>query len=150
MDNYIFSASRQLIFFVNINGQQRLVQFGSRNANGSSIFQTTNEKTAEAIRNHSLYRRGVVVEQVEKKPEVKKPEAPKQESHAMGVVTDKPEANATGMVAESEEQGEIIEAKNFTQAKSLLAKRLDIKYNDIKNPDQLMKLAKDAGITIKY
>ena len=90
MDNYIFSASRQLIFFVNINGQQRLVQFGSRNANGSSIFQTTNEKTAEAIRNHSLYRRGVVVEQVEKKPEVKKPEAPKQESHAMGVVTDKP------------------------------------------------------------
>ena len=41
-------------------------------------------------------------------------------------------------------------AKNFTQAKSMLSKKLGINYKDIKTPDQLMKLAKDNGIIIKY
>lgn len=156
MENYTFSADRQLMFYVNIGGIQRLVRFGSRNGNGVSVFTTALRSTAEAIRKHSLYLRGVVKEQVVVKPAadaagvVAGKASLKSEGNAGRPTAQIPAADTTGVVADAEPQAEVIEAKNFTQAKSMLAKRLDIKYQDIKTPEQLLQLAKESGIIIKY
>ena len=176
MKDYIFSASRQLMFYVNIGGVMRLVQFGARNANGQSVFMTNNKNTAEAIRKHSLFRRGVVTEfeasDEPEKPATKvtgterrtRPAEPATEGTGTERRTEEPaepdepategagtERGTERSTEQGTEQGEeVIEAKNYTQARSLLAKRLEISYNDIKNPEQLIKLAKDAGITVKY
>ena len=155
MENYIFSANRQLMFYVGIGGQSRLVQFGSRNVNGTSLFQTSDDNVAEAIRKHSLFKRGAITE-FEREKTVKKPAKPVLRYNPIVQepvnTVKKPEVT---VIDDNEEYGqpvgtEVIEAKNFTQAKSMLAKRLNIKYNDIKNPGMLVQLAKDAGITIKY
>lgn len=163
MSNYTFSAERQLMFYVTINGVQRLVKFGSRNANGASVFITSLRSTAEAIREHSLFKRGVIVEQnpVVEEPE-KKPEPVTDPVVQMFIppkaavredVTEEPEEPTEipeDEVTNHADESEIIKAKNFTQAKSLLSKKLGINYKDIKTPDQMMKLAKDNGIIIKY
>ena len=158
MTPYCFFSNRQLIFYVNINGQQRLVKFGERDTFGVSAFQTTNPYTAEAIRKSSLYKKGVIKEEikVEEKPEpvimgeVKKVPADLETEPTPvdedAVVNDTVIEGATS----TDNNENVIEAKNFTQAKSILSKKLNIKYNDIKTPDQLMKLASEANITIKY
>ena len=158
MTPYCFFSNRQLIFYININGQQRLVKFGERDTFGVSAFQTTNPYTAEAIRKSSLYKKGVIKEEskVEEKPEpvimgeVKKVpadlEAEPTPVDEETVVNDTVNEGATS----TDNNENVIEARNFTQAKSMLAKKLNIKYNDIKTPDQMMQLAKDAGITLKY
>lgn len=159
MNPYCFFANRQLIFYVSINGQQKLVRFGERDTFGVSAFQTTNRYTAEAIRNTSLFRKGVIKEESkveEKKPATvipakKKPEPEKPADPTTTEPTDN--QTATDTDNENPDTGnsqEVIEAKNFTQAKSMLSKKLNIKYNDIKTPDQLMKLASEANITINY
>ena len=158
MTPYCFFSNRQLIFYVNINGQQRLVKFGERDTFGVSAFQTTNPYTAEAIRKSSLYKKGAIKEEikVEEKPEpvimgeVKKVpadlEAEPTPVDEDAVVNDTVIEGATS----TDNNENVIDARNFTQAKSMLAKKLNIKYNDIKTPAQMMQLAKDAGITLKY
>ena len=162
MNPYCFFANRQLIFYVSINGQQKLVRFGERDTFGVSAFQTTNRYTAEAIRKTSLFKKGVIKE--ESKVEEKKPatvipakKAPVPEKPADPTITEPTEPTdnqtTTGTDNGNPDAGngqEVIEAKNFTQAKSILSKKLNIKYNDIKTPDQLMKLASEANITINY
>lgn len=165
MDIYIFSSNRQLMFYVSISGQMRLVRFGDRNMNGTSVFQTSNKETAEAIRKHSLFKRGVVKESfIEDKSvgktngrsnvktsqgsEVNAGRATAEVNTAEGIAADGTSTEVN--TGEGGIQEEVIEAKNYTQAKSMLAKRLEISYNDIKNPDQLLQLAKKSGITIRY
>ena len=159
MNPYCFFANRQLIFYVSINGQQKLVRFGERDTFGVSAFQTTNRYTAEAIRKTSMFKKGVIKE--ESKVEEEKPatiipakKAPAPEKPADPTTTEPTDNQATtGTDNGNPDTGNsenVIEAKNFTQAKSILSKKLDIKYNDIKTPDQLMKLASEANITIKY
>lgn len=159
MNPYCFFANRQLIFYVSINGQQKLVRFGERDTFGVSAFQTTNRYTAEAIRKTSLFKKGVIKE--ESKVEEEKPatvipakKAPVPEKSADPTTTEPTDNQATtGTDNGNPDAGngqEVIEAKNFTQAKSILSKKLNIKYNDIKTPDQLMKLASEANITINY
>lgn len=164
MTPYCFFSNRQLIFYININGQQRLVKFGERDTFGVSAFQTTNPYTAEAIRKSSLFKKGVIREESKMEEEPKPAVMKKVEKVPVAtgqvvtepvvtepVVTDpitiEPSSGSTTDAGDSEN---VIEAKNFTQAKSMLAKKLNIKYNDIKTPAQMMQLAKDAGITLKY
>ena len=159
MESYTFSAERQLFFYVNVKGQQRLVKFGDRNAYGASVFTTMLRETAEAIRRHSLYKRGVIKEQVTEKPQAVQAPTPTPK------VVNKPVAKVatqtqqtkpatkeptTTAAPEQTTKKELLEARNFTQAKSLLAKKLGIAYSDIKTPDQLMQLAKQAGIEVVY
>lgn len=153
MATFIFYSKRQLFFYVNIDGQRKLVSFGERDSSGESSFQTENPKTAEAIRQNSYYKKGVIVEntiiqpeakvtaekKTGKKPEPKKGPEPKKES-AIEPLT----------IPNKKEGEEVLEVKNFTQAKSVISKKLGIAYNSIKTPDQLAKLAKDAGYTIVY
>lgn len=159
MNPYCFFANRQLIFYVSINGQQKLVKFGERDTFGVSAFQTTNRYTAEAIRKTSMFKKGVIKE--ESKVEEKKPatvipakKTPAPEKPADPTTTEPTDNQTTTSTGnENPDTGigaEVIEAKNFTQAKSMLSKKLNIKYNDIKTPDQLMKLASEANITINY
>lgn len=147
---YEFSADRQLFFYVNIEGQQRLVRFGERNSYGASMFQTQLAKTAEAIRKHSLFKRGVIKEMTREEPKAATATMP--ETKVPG--TERNGANeangANGQADGATGQENVLEVKNFTQAKSALAKKLDIAYSDIKTPMQLEELAKKAGITIVY
>lgn len=149
MSTYHFSADRQLFFYVNVAGQQRLVRFGERNTFGSSVYTTKLRETAEAIRRHSLYKRGVIREQVSDEAPKIKAATPVLEAPAKN---ERSEAKTEGADAKTKKEmaKEVMEARNFTQAKSLLAKRLDIPYNTIKTPDQLQQLAKEAGIEIVY
>lgn len=150
MDIYIFSSNRQLMFYVSISGQMRLVRFGDRNMNGTSVFQTSNKETAEAIRKHSLFKRGVVKESFIEDKSVGKTNGRSNVKTSQGSEVNAAIATADGNTGKEVRQEEVIEAKNYTQAKSMLAKRLEISYNDIKNPDQLLQLAKKSGITIRY
>jgi hypothetical protein len=138
---YTFSAERQLFFYVNVGGQQRLVKFGERNAYGASVFQTILRETAEAIRRHSLFKRGVIREAVNDTAA---------EDTAARVTTEVLGSGRSTDEAPKGPEAETIEAKNFTQAKSAVAKKLGIGYNDIKTPDQLMQLAKEHGLNIVY
>jgi len=150
MDIYIFSSNRQLMFYVSISGQMRLVRFGDRDMNGTSVFQTSNKETAEAIRKHSLFKRGVVKESFIEDKSVGKTNGRSNVKTSQGSEVNAAIATADGNTGKEVRQEEVIEAKNYTQAKSMLAKRLEISYNDIKNPDQLLQLAKKSGITIRY
>jgi len=164
MSTYHFSADRQLFFYVNVAGQQRLVRFGERNSFGASEFRTQLRETAEAIRRHSLYKRGVIREMVSEEEAAKavgarvraavvtSDTAARADGDARvrtAVDTAGTAAGADGETAVTAAK-EVIEARNFTQAKSLLAKRLEIAYSDIKTPDQLLQKAKEAGIEIVY
>lgn len=140
------------MFYVNINGQQRLVKFGARNENGVSNFETLLPSTAEAIRRHSLFKRGVIHEH--ERPQEKK-EAPKpivKPTAEINTATPMPAVsdNAVDIPDNKKDDTEEIKAVNFTQAKSILSKRLGIKFSDIKTPDQLKQLAKDNNITIVF
>ncbi len=151
MEGYKFSSERQLFFYVNVKGQLRLVKFGERNSYGACVFTTMLRETAEAIRRHSLYKRGVIKEQVTEKPQtaVETP-APKPKVVAKPAAPQVKKETAATETPEQTEKKEVVEARNFTQAKSLLAKKLGIAYSDIKTPDQLMQLAKQAGVEIVY
>lgn len=138
------------MFYVSISGQMRLVRFGDRNMNGTSVFQTSNKETAEAIRKHSLFKRGVVKESFIEDKSVGKTNGRSNVKTSQGSEVNAAIATADGNTGKEVRQEEVIEAKNYTQAKSMLAKRLNISYNDIKNPDQLLQLAKKSGITIRY
>ena len=149
---YEFSADRQLFFYVNIEGQQRLVCFGERNSYGASVFQTQLAKTAEAIRKHSLFKRGVIKEMT-REDEANGANEPNKANEANGANGANEPNRANGADEPNRANGadeNVLEAKNFTQAKSMLAKKLGIGYNDIKTPMQLDELAKNAGLTIIY
>lgn len=150
MNTYCFSAARQLFFYVNVAGQQRLVRFGERNAFGASTFTTRLRDTAEAIRRHSLYKRGVIREQVSDEADaVTVLEAPAKGERVVTAMQ-APAKEEKPIEAKQVTSKEVMEVRNFTQAKSMLAKRLDIAYGSIKTPDQLLQLAKEANIEIIY
>jgi hypothetical protein len=158
MNTYIFSSKRQLIFHVTINGQRRIVNFGERSQSGVSLFQTSDGKTAEAIRNSSMFKRGIIEENsiITEKPKTKNVQTPTPKKVAAAPAAQAPEQtpDQSGTqpltVDQSGSTENVIEVKTFTQAKSVLSKKLGIAFNEIKTPDQLAQMAKDAGLTFVY
>lgn len=145
MANYIFSAERQLIFDVMIDGRKRLVQFGERSQFGASNFSTTDEKVAAAIRKHSMFKRGVITESTINAEDKDKSTGAVPSDKVPSIQKD-PAQKAT----EEPDELDVIEVENFTQAKSAIIKRLGIDKNMVKTPPMLNKVAKDNGITIHY
>lgn len=152
MTTYTFSAERQLIFYINVGGQLRLVRFGERNAFGGSVFSTTRALSAEAIRKTALFKRGIIKEVTslpQPAPAVKDPSASASPA-VKGAVKQTAAPKKETKTAADETKAELLKAKNYTQARSLLAKKLGINYRDIKSPDQLNQLANDAGVVVEY
>lgn len=157
MAQHIFSAERQLIFHIVVDGRTQLVQFGERSQWGASNFSTTDEKVAAAIKRHSMYKRGVITEfvQEDKKPakQVRKP-AGKAECTAAQQPQDTGKEGQEPPTPETPpgetDAANVIEAENFTQAREAVMKRLGIGKDAVKNPILLQQVAKEAGLTIKY
>lgn len=168
MATFIFSAARQLIFYVTVEGRRLLVQFEERNQFGASNFTTTNEKVADAIRKHSMFERGIISENTPPQ-EVKKKRRRDRTNGADGVNGADVAENAqrqddTPEEPRDSEQGEgdltppspdesddnVIEVENFTQAKEAVIKRLGVSVDSIKTPILLNKVCKDNGLKIKY
>lgn len=133
---------------------------------GASNFFTTDEDVANAIRLTSLFRRGAIKEVTVLKPVVAIKQEPKVRQAAepvesvRGRQVIKPAGKAPGtapgaggadVATQSQQTGQdVIEAKNFTQAKEAIVKRLGISKTAVKTPALLAQVAKDNGITIKY
>jgi cell envelope opacity-associated protein A len=144
---YTFASQRQLSFIVSAGGRNYLVSFGNRNQAGVAHFMTRDDKVAQAVRRHSLSRRGVIVEttkeqpaeaakqlnQTSAKPDTKTAEAPK------------PAAKPT-KPAEDQER----EYDNYTVARESICKELGIKKSTVRNPNTLAQVAKEHGIIIKF
>lgn len=162
MAHYIFSAERQLIFYVTVDGRTRLVQFGERSQWGASNFSTDDAKVAAAIRRHSMFLRGVITEttppQQEPPKQVKKAATKPVGEQAGTVAGQSPAADddegqgtdETGQDGAGDDTANVIEADNFTQAKEAVMKRLGVDKDAVKTPILLQKVAKDNGLTINY
>ena len=150
MEGYHFAAERQLIFHVLVNGLNRLIQFGERNNAGASTFYTPDINVACAIRRTSMFKRGVIKEFGEQaKPAPKEVEKKASPVTSQGVVT-----NAAPVPSKQEKAAEkadnVIEVKNFTQAKEAVSKKLGIAKSAIKTPALLARVCKEEGLEIKY
>lgn len=155
---YTFASQRQLSFVVSVGGRNLLIPFGSRNQAGVSTFMTLDEKVAQAVRRHSLSRRGIIQETTKpaEKPSgtVAKPEA-----NTTGVVT-RPAGKPTGTVAAEKQAAKAAgttaaepkerEYDNYTVARESICKELGIKKSEVRNPSALAKVAQEHGIIIKY
>lgn len=134
--DFSFAAERKVVLTVQAGGRNRLIEFGERNSNGVSCFQTTDAITANAIRRHSLSRRGVIVEttppqQQEPEPEIKK---------VVKADTQPKAADGTPIRA----------FDNFTLARETITKELGIPRTKVRTPATLEKLARENGFIIKY
>lgn len=133
---YSFAADRKLIFVVQSSGRKRLVEFGERSDSGVSLFTTTDENVAQAIRRSSMSRRGIIVETtVEQQPEEKKP---------------KETVQAKKEPVADKAQGEIREYDNFTLAREAITKEFNIPKAEVRNPTSLERAAKEHGFSIRY
>lgn len=134
---YTFAAERKVVLTVQAGGRNRLVEFGERNEAGVSTFFTTNDAVAQAIRRHSLSRRGVIVETT--KPQEPAPEKAKKATAA----PQKPE--------EKTSDGTPVRAfDNYSVARETITKELGIPKTKVRNPAALEKIAKENGFIIKY
>ena len=138
---YRFVSKRQLSFIVSVGGRNRLVAFDTRNQAGVSAFMTQDEKVANAIRKHSLSRRGIIeettvmpaeetIETVVNTPQVSKPET----------------AIEPAVAAEPKERT----YDNYTVARESICKEFGISKGSVRNPNTLAHVAKEHGIIIKY
>lgn len=158
---YSFAAERKIAFTVMANGVRWLVEFGDRNINGASSFTTKNAKVAQAIRKHSLSRRGVIIETTPHQIEEAIIEEPKPQPRTLAVVkgivkpgnTKKP-VTKTNKTTEPKDPdkptGEVREYANFSVAKNAICKEFNIPKTKVKNPGALAKIAAEKGFTIKY
>lgn len=134
--NYTFAAERKLIFVVQTGGRKRLVEFGDRNENGASVFVTTDEAVAIAVRKSSMSRRGVIVETT-KKPE------PVQAAKTVKNDQVKPAVQESPAMA-------VREYANFTLAREAIIKEFSLKKSEVRNPTALARVAQERGFSIKY
>jgi hypothetical protein len=148
---FTFASKRQLSFIISTGGRNLLVAFGERNQAGVSGFMTMDEKVAQAIRRHSLSRRGIIEETTkpvavsEEKPVVTATETvSKPSTKRKPLVSD--EKPATAVTAEAKER----EYGNYTVARESICKELGLKKSEVRNPSALDKIAKEHGIIIKY
>lgn len=132
---YSFAADRKLVFVVQAGGRKRLVEFGERGDNGVSLFTTTDENVAQAIRRSSMSRRGIIVETtVEQKPETRPEAAVK--------TPEKP--------VEKPAEGNVREYDNFTVAREAITREFSIPKSEVRNPTALDRAAKEHGFSIIY
>lgn len=134
--DFSFAAERKVVLTVQAGGRNRLVEFGERNGNGVSCYQTSDAIIAQAIRRHSLSRRGVIVETTPPQQEQPQPE-PKKVAKAE---TQPKAADGTPIRA----------FDNFTVARETITKELGIARNRVRTPATLEKLARENGFVIKY
>lgn len=133
---YSFAADRKLVFVVQASGRKRLVEFGERSDRGVSLFSTTDENVAQAIRRSSMSRRGIIVETtVEQQPEEKK--------------TESSVKNQKEPVSENT-QSDVREYDNFTVAREAITKEFGIPKTEVRNPTALERAAKEHGFSIRY
>ena len=150
---YAFAAESQYIFHTEIDGIQYLVQFGFRNGNGSSVFQTQNAKVAEAIRRTSMFKRGAIVETTvwPKKDDALKGAAQngstKDTKDTKGGARDDSEAPAGN--ADEEPKMEVKVFANITQAKEFVSKEYGVAKRLLKKPEQVIEEAKKHGVKIE-
>lgn len=160
MAAYIFTAERQLIFYVALDGRRVLVRFGERSMWGSSNYVTTDAKLAAAIREHSMFKKGIITENTQ--PEEKKgkksagkPAVVKAGQQGKPADTGQPpvddgNAGDAGDSGEGSGEADVIEVDNFTQAREEVMRRLGIDKDLVKTPPLLGKVAKEHGIIIRY
>lgn len=126
------------MFVVQTGGHNRLIEFGDRNQNGTSVFMTTDPGVAQAVRRNSLYRRGVIVETT-KEPE------PQPVASTPINKTEPLASTSAGSVSP-----EVREYENFTVAREAIVKEFGIKKSEVRNPTALARVAGEHGFTIKY
>lgn len=145
---YTFASHRQLSFIVSAGGRNLLVSFGNRNQAGVAVFMTKEEKVANAIRRHSLSRRGIIEETTKQKPvEAAKPTIkPVATVAKTAPVAEKQAPKKAVSDAEPKER----EYDNYTVARESICKELGIKKTTVRNPETLALVAKEHGIIIKY
>ena len=144
-------------------GVRRLVEFGDRNLNGASSFLTSDAKVAQAIRRHSMSRRGIIIETTPNQKDDPVVEEAKPQPRTLGVVKGvvKPAATQTRkLVAKKtdakntqphqEPAGKVREFANFSVAKSAISKEFGIPKTKIKTASALDKFASENGFSIKY
>lgn len=135
---YTFAAERKLVFVVQTGGHNRLIEFGDRNQNGTSVFMTTDPGVAQAVRRNSLYRRGVIQEttkEPESQPVKSSPNKPIEPKSPIQPIDPSPEVR---------------EYDNFTVAREAIVKEFGIKKSEVRNPTALARVAGEHGFTIKY
>lgn len=139
---YTFAAERKLVFVVQTGGHNRLVEFGDRNQNGTSVFATTDANVAAAVRRSSLYRRGVIIETT-REPE---PAAPSPSPGTSAF----PGTSGSSVTSGSSASPEVREYDNFTVAREAIVKEFGIKKSEVRNPTALARVAQEHGFNIKY
>lgn len=175
--DYTFAADRKVAFIIQANGIRKLVEFGDRNENGVSSFFTTDPKVANAIRKHSLSRRGAIIETTKDLDQetVEEPVKPQRVVRTIGMVKGvgakpqvsarptgkvttkprtaaKPSAKKTQAVADAVggSAGEVREYANYTVAREAICKEFSIPKAQVRNPTALARVAKEHGFSIKY
>lgn len=141
---YTFAAERKLVFVVQTGGHNRLIEFGDRNQNGTSVFMTTDPGVAQAVRRNSLYRRGVIIETT-REPEPK-PAAP---SPAPGTSAS-PGTSGSSVTSGSSASPEVRDYDNFTVAREAIVREFAVKKSEVRNPTALARVAQEHGFTIRY
>lgn len=150
---YKFASRRQLSFIVSAGGRNLLVAFGDRNQAGVSVFMTSDEKVAKAVRRHPMTRRGVIEETTPKN----QPAEVTVETKAKTVVAapsrqpaTKPAAKVPANDVKTAGETKEREYDNYTVARERICKEFGIKKELVRNPTALARVAKENGVIIKY
>ena len=149
---YSFAAERQLIFYANVKGRSRLIQFGERNHAGSSVYMTQDSDTADSIRKNSMFRRGVIKETTvkgEKNEDAvtmsqKRGQAKKENSKAVT------ESQQSGQAKTDAGNDKKIVFPDFSHAREWFATKFNADRQEIKTPILLAKFAKEHGVKFEY
>lgn len=118
----IFISDSRLVFKVNVNGVDKVVNFSEQGATSTaSTFETEKKEVIAAIRSHKFYREGKIREL-----DMPKPEAP------------------------AEVSDEILEFASFSQLKAYLKKTFGAEAQQLKTPAQVKKFAIDNGVNYRF
>lgn len=132
------------------------MRFEERNSFGASNFTTTDAKVAEAIRRHTMTQRGVIRETTQPEEKKQKPaKAAPQSTTPPDAGEQAPDAGGeTGgeqtPPEEAGNDGNVINADNFTLAKEAVMKRFGVEADAVKTPILLNQFCKERGITVHY
>lgn len=133
-----FTAYSQLIFKVCIGGRFKIVAFGERSRNGVSCYATNDDAVAEAIRQSSYCKKGLIIDTTPKNAQAGAGE------DAGG--SKKAQEDNTG----SEKTLEKKHFDSITFAKNYLAKEFGVDKKSLKKPADVISVGMEHGIEISF
>lgn len=145
-----FVADSQLMFKVmTFDGKQIHIHFSERDSTGTSSFLTQDEKVANAIRSHSFYKKGRIIEATIQDDQ----EDDQEETQAEEVIQENDNERVDENIDETAEtvtpeDDTNLSFPNITIAKDYLHRTYGVDKNEIRSIGKIIAFGQSKGVNI--